>query len=46
MNLNIILAANDFEIYSSEKTIGHAIESASPTETVRKCKELFFPEEL
>lgn len=32
---------NDYEIYSSEKTIGHAIESASPTETVAKCKELF-----
>ena len=36
---------NDFEIYSSEKTIGHAIESATPEETVAKCKELFFPEE-
>lgn len=35
---------NDYEIYSSEKTIGHAIESATPQETVDKCKELFFPE--
>ena len=35
---------NDYEIYSSDKTIGHAIESANPTETVAKCKELFFKE--
>ena len=33
---------NDYEIYSSDKTIGHAIESATPEETVRICKELFF----
>ena len=36
---------NDYEIYSSEKTIGHAIESATPAETVAICKKLFFPEE-
>ena len=35
---------NDYEIYSSEKTIGHAIESATPAETVKICKQLFFPE--
>jgi len=33
---------NDYEIYSSEKTIGHAIETATPQETMAKCKELFF----
>ena len=33
---------NDYEIYSSDKTIGHAIETATPQETVAKCKELFF----
>ena len=32
---------NDYEIYSSEKTIGHAIETADPTETVAICKKLF-----
>lgn len=36
---------NDFEIYSSEKTIGHAIESATPQETIAHCKALFFPGE-
>ena len=36
---------NDYEIYSSDKTIGHAIESANPEETVRICKELFFQDE-
>ena len=36
---------NDYEIYTSEKTIGHAIETANPKETVAICKKLFFPEE-
>ena len=31
---------NDFEIFTSEKTIGHSV--TSPDDTVRICKELFF----
>ncbi len=31
---------NDYEIYTSEKTIGHAV--TSPDDTMRICRELFF----
>ncbi len=30
---------NDYEIFSSDQTIGHTV--ASPAETVRQCTELF-----
>lgn len=32
---------NDYEIFSSDRTIGHAIEDASPLTTLRKLAELF-----
>uniref|UniRef100_A0A8C5QLB9 Phosphomannomutase n=1 Tax=Leptobrachium leishanense TaxID=445787 RepID=A0A8C5QLB9_9ANUR len=33
---------NDYEIYSDPRTIGHTV--ASPEDTLRRCRELFFPE--
>jgi phosphomannomutase len=32
---------NDYEIYESSRTIGHAIEDANPQTTVNKLSELF-----
>eukprot|EP00966_Prymnesium_polylepis_P333621 7389071-Prymnesium_polylepis.1 len=32
---------NDYEIYSSPRTIGHAIEDADPMTTLKKLSELF-----
>ncbi|KAG3290850.1 phosphomannomutase 1 isoform X2 [Ictidomys tridecemlineatus] len=33
---------NDFEIYADPRTVGHSV--VSPQDTVRRCKEIFFPE--
>lgn len=32
---------NDYEIYSSERTIGHSIDDANPLTTLKKLEELF-----
>ncbi|CAN0018573.1 unnamed protein product [Hapterophycus canaliculatus] len=33
---------NDYEIFESERTIGHTV--TSPEDTMKQCKELFFKE--
>ncbi|KAM3914737.1 phosphomannomutase 1 isoform 1-T1 [Leptodactylus fuscus] len=33
---------NDYEIYIDPRTVGHTVES--PEDTVRRCRQLFFPE--
>ncbi|XP_004676487.2 PREDICTED: phosphomannomutase 1 isoform X1 [Condylura cristata] len=33
---------NDFEIYADPRTVGHSV--VSPQDTVRRCREIFFPE--
>lgn len=35
------VGGNDFEIYESPRTIGHAIEDANPMTTLKKLSELF-----
>uniref|UniRef100_A0A8C3I6G2 Phosphomannomutase n=1 Tax=Chrysemys picta bellii TaxID=8478 RepID=A0A8C3I6G2_CHRPI len=33
---------NDYEIYDDPRTVGHSVQS--PQDTVRRCREIFFPE--
>lgn len=36
----MLQGGNDYEIYTSERTIGHTV--TCPEDTMQQCKELFF----
>lgn len=40
--LPCVQGGNDFEIYADPRTVGHSV--VSPQDTVRRCREIFFPE--